>query len=171
MADAADAAGGGGAERPRLNLKKRDDAAAADLEKKAAAKAKSNPFGDAKPRESVLAKRDGVDEAAVLKKEAAAWKPRLRLTREQEEEQKAPEAELATKEAALAAMVKGFEDLAVKAAREGTGRRREYTEDGQGGRGGGQGGGEDYGSFGRREERGRDGEDYGSFGRREERGR
>merc|ERR1719387_821903 len=170
MADAADAAGGGGAERPRLNLKKRDDAAAADLEKKAAAKAKSNPFGDAKPRESVLAKRDGVDEAAVLKKEAAAWKPRLRLTREQEEEQKALEAEvrfakadaerekerpegerdeaaakaeLATKEAALAAMVKGFEDLAVKAAREGTGRRREYTEDGQGGRGGGQGGGED----------------------------
>ena len=94
MADAADAAGGGGAERPRLNLKKRDDAAAADLEKKAAAKAKSNPFGDAKPRESVLAKRDGVDEAAVLKKEAAAWKPRLRLTREQEEEQKALEAEV-----------------------------------------------------------------------------
>ena len=81
MADA-----GAGGERPKLNLKPRDEVAAQDLQKKAAAKAKSNPFGDAKPRESVLAKRDGVDEAAVLKKEAAAWKPRLRLSREQEEE-------------------------------------------------------------------------------------
>jgi hypothetical protein len=97
-----------------------------------------NPFGAARPREAVIAERTGVKEADVVKSEAANWKPKLRLSREQSDDQQALEDEikfakkevdeaaedaakleaatatLAAKEKELAAMLEGFEARGVK---------------------------------------------------------
>ena len=95
--------------------------------------AQPNPFGAARPREAVIAERTGVKESDVVKTEAAAWKPSLRLSREQSDDKQALEDEikfaqkelteagddagkaaaakeaLAAKEAELAKMMDGFE--------------------------------------------------------------
>ncbi|KAH9307629.1 hypothetical protein KI387_035540 [Taxus chinensis] len=55
----------------------------------------SNPFGNARPREQVIAEREGKPETEVLKEQAKKdWKPSMRLTEAQREERKAAEAEL-----------------------------------------------------------------------------
>mmetsp|Transcript_5251 Transcript_5251/g.9093 ORF Transcript_5251/g.9093 Transcript_5251/m.9093 type:complete len:225 (+) Transcript_5251:83-757(+) len=74
-------------ERPRLNLKPRDESAAKAAETERAVKAKSNPFGDAKPRESVLAVRTGKTEAEIAREEVGNEAlMRLRLSAAQQEE-------------------------------------------------------------------------------------
>jgi len=64
--------------RPRLNLKPRDDSAAAKLAAERDAAAKPSPFGAAKPREAILAARTGKKEEDILKEEAA--KDRLHVS-------------------------------------------------------------------------------------------
>lgn len=64
--------------RPRLNLKPRDDSAAAKLAEERAAGAKASPFGAAKPREAILAARTGKKEEDILKEEAS--KERLHVS-------------------------------------------------------------------------------------------
>ena len=92
-----------------------------------------NPFGAARPREAVIAERTGVKEADVVASEAKTWTPKLRLSREQQDDKQALEDEikfakkeldeagedagkkessaamLAAKEAELATLVAGFE--------------------------------------------------------------
>jgi len=53
-----------------------------------------NPFGDAKPRESVLAKRTGKDEATVVEEEALTYEVHFKLTPEQFAEKKARQGEI-----------------------------------------------------------------------------
>ncbi|KAJ7552585.1 hypothetical protein O6H91_06G060900 [Diphasiastrum complanatum] len=101
---------GGGAEeesgssssRPKLSLQPRGasadsappaDAAAATATAKST---KPSPFGAARPREQVIAEREGKNETEVLKEQAQKeWKPNIVLTDAQHEEKKAAEAELA----------------------------------------------------------------------------
>lgn len=59
----------------------------ASARKRASARAQS-PFGDAKPRETVIAKRTGKNEAEILQAEAETYEVKLRLTSEQFAEKK-----------------------------------------------------------------------------------
>lgn len=151
--------------RPRLNLKPRDETVAKQLEIQRTASGK-NPFGDAKPREKVLASRTGKSETEILKEEVKAEKPKLRLNAAQLEEKRAAEAaveevqelieaetsedgkgplreELAARQAKLDELVAGFEKLALEAAIKGefvrpSERRRQLLESqGSGGYGNG----------------------------------
>ncbi|OAE33028.1 hypothetical protein AXG93_1913s1300 [Marchantia polymorpha subsp. ruderalis] len=55
-----------------------------------------NPFGAARPREQVIAEREGKKETEVLREQAQKeWKPSIVLSESQREEKKAVEAELA----------------------------------------------------------------------------
>jgi len=88
------AAGGAPRERPRLQLKPRSAEGAAEAARSDATggKAKSNPFGAAKPREEVLQKK-GVDVKLVdsrIDKKAEV----LHFTKQQEEEVEAVRSEL-----------------------------------------------------------------------------
>jgi predicted membrane chloride channel (bestrophin family) len=47
-----------------------------------------SPFGDAKPRETVIAQRTGKNEEAILKEEAEEYSVKIRLTSEQFAEKK-----------------------------------------------------------------------------------
>ena len=102
-------------------------------------------FGAAKPREAILAQRAGVDEKDVLVKEATSDDLKIRLTPEQVKVKRAKEDEIrdmldqakaaeeaedealasklrdeaAAQHAELDEMVKGFQEQAVQAAREG----------------------------------------------------
>lgn len=60
-----------------------------------------NPFGDAKPREAVIAKRTGKDEAKVLEEEALSYEVHLKLTTEQFAEKKARQEEIENLKASL----------------------------------------------------------------------
>lgn len=60
-----------------------------------------NPFGDAKPRESVIAKRTGKDEAKVLEEEALTYEVHFKLTPEQFAEKKARQEEIQNLKASL----------------------------------------------------------------------
>eukprot|EP00879_Flechtneria_rotunda_P004671 GHRR01004933.1.p1 GENE.GHRR01004933.1~~GHRR01004933.1.p1 ORF type:complete len:299 (+),score=89.26 GHRR01004933.1:92-988(+) len=127
--------------RPRLNLKPRDETAAKQLELNRSASGK-NPFGDAKPREAVLASRTGKSETEILVEEVKAEKPKLRLNAQQLEDKRAAEAavaevqellaaepdeaaqagireELAARQAQLDELMAGFEKLALEAAAKG----------------------------------------------------
>eukprot|EP00899_Mesostigma_viride_P025526 jgi/Mesvir1/6158/Mv25340-RA.1 len=81
--------------RPKLSLAKRSADADSSARSKPAS-SKPNPFGDAKPREQIIAAREGKKEVEVLqevvKKE---WAPTIVLTEAQREEKKALEAEIA----------------------------------------------------------------------------
>ncbi|PNW81586.1 hypothetical protein CHLRE_06g252850v5 [Chlamydomonas reinhardtii] len=129
-------------ERPRLNLKPRDENAAHALDAARAAKSANNPFGAAKPREQVIAERLGKTEEEVLKEAVRKERPKLRLNAEQLEQRRAAEArieevrvqlaeaeagtdcsqleqELGTREAELEALLDRFEALALEAAQRG----------------------------------------------------
>eukprot|EP01018_Ginkgo_biloba_P019985 Gb_11731 [translate_table: standard] len=84
-----------GASRPKLNLQPRGSGA--DSMASATSKpARLNPFGDARPREQVIAEREGKQETEVLREQAKKdWKFTITLTEAQREEKKAAEAELA----------------------------------------------------------------------------
>jgi hypothetical protein len=84
-----------GANRPKLSLQPRGSAA--DMSSASPVKtSRPNPFGAARPREQVIAEREGKKETEVLKEQAhKEWKPNLVLTEQQREEKKAAEAELA----------------------------------------------------------------------------
>ena len=56
---------------------------------------KPSPFGAARPREAVIAERTGVKESDVIKQDAATYVPKLRLSREQSDDQAALEGEVA----------------------------------------------------------------------------
>ncbi|KAL4457646.1 hypothetical protein ABPG75_012511 [Micractinium tetrahymenae] len=88
-------------QRKRLALKPRDPEAAARLEaERQAHLASKNPFGDAKPREVVIAQKVGKTEEEVLKEEVSKEKLHLRLSGAQLEEKRQAEAEIEeTKEA------------------------------------------------------------------------
>lgn len=159
---------GDGAEpqRPRLVLKPRDEQAAkaAELERKATGK---NPFGDAKPREAILASRTGKSEVEILKEEVKHEHPRLRLSPQQLEEKSAAEAavaetqsqldkeqdetkcsalkvELQTRQEALEELLAKFENAALEAAMKGEAprmsERRQQQQQQQPAREGGYGG-------------------------------
>ena len=85
--------------RPRLQLKKRDPAAAARLAQQAPRRG-SNPFGDAKPREEVLTNK-GIDVKAMDRKTELKAQAAHRLTRQQREEADAIAAEVKHAEEAL----------------------------------------------------------------------
>ncbi|DBA99618.1 hypothetical protein WJX82_004102 [Trebouxia sp. C0006] len=132
--------------RRKLNLKPRDESAAskaAEAEKKSA---RSNPFGSAKPRETVLAAKLGKKEEDILKEELIKDKINLRLTPEQNDEKR--EAELAVKEVEdelqaetdeskhdalkaevagrkekLTTLIEGFQKMAIEKAKAGGGMR------------------------------------------------
>lgn len=81
--------------RPKLILQPRrssTDSTASPASKSA----RSNPFGNARPREQVIAEREGKPETEVLREQAKKdWKSSITLTEAQREEKKAAEAELA----------------------------------------------------------------------------
>nr|BCL66128.1 hypothetical protein [Volvox africanus] len=168
-------------ERPRLQLKPRDPNAAQAYEAQRA-RAGSNPFGAAKPREQVIAERLGKTEEEVLKEAVKKERPKLRLNPEQLEQRKqaearveelkvqmqletvnggdqaAVEAELASREADLEALLDSFEALALEAAQRGeiqrpSERRQQQQQQGHGdieaGRLGGRAGYSERGAYDR----------------------
>ncbi|CAL5225429.1 g8245 [Coccomyxa viridis] len=154
-------------ERRRLVLKPRDETAAQRAASERAATAKSNPFGAAKPRESVLANRAGKKEEDILKEEVLKEKLQLRLTPEQLDAKTALESavedvkqelaaenddskkdalttELKEKETKLDTLMAEFEKMAVDRARSGEigirpSERRRQVEEAQLAAGGGGG--------------------------------
>lgn len=143
-------------ERPRLNLKPRDASAAAKAATDKAQSSRANPFGAAKPRESVLATRLGKDELAVLQEDLKKERINLRLKPEQVEEREQAEAgvaeikteieqesdpdkkasltaELNSRQEKLEALLENFQKLAVEQAKSGdtirpSDRRRQLQE-------------------------------------------
>ncbi|EIE26720.1 hypothetical protein COCSUDRAFT_52434 [Coccomyxa subellipsoidea C-169] len=184
-------------ERPRLKLKPRDEAAAQRATIERAASGKSNPFGAAKPRESILANRVGKKEEDILKEEVLKEKLALRLTPDQIEAKKALEAaveevkqdleveddatkkealqvELKDRESKLDGLMEQFEKMAVDRAKSGEigvrpSERRRQVEEAQLAAGGFAGGRPD-GYGGGRGFAGRGGYDYGNGGQRGGRG-
>ena len=61
-----------------------------------------NPFGDAKPREAVLAQRTGKDEATVVKEDASTYDIHLKLNATQFAEKKERQHEIDDLKAVLA---------------------------------------------------------------------
>ena len=125
-------------ERRRLNLKPRTEAGVKAAEQERADK-KGGIFGAAKPREQVLAKREGVDETELLKTEAEKFRRSLRLNETQRNEKTAAEEAIKLakseleekpddealkktveeKEAELEALMSSFEKVAVETAHKG----------------------------------------------------
>ncbi len=83
-----------GATRPKLNLAPRSANAGSPAAAPSSG-SKPSPFGAARPREAVIAERTGVKEEEVLKRDAASYTPKLRLSREQSDDQRALEGEVA----------------------------------------------------------------------------
>ncbi|CAM6082052.1 unnamed protein product [Calypogeia fissa] len=101
--------------RPRLSLQPRGSGA--DQSPTVPSKtSRPNPFGTARPREQVIAEREGKKETEVLKEQAQKeWKPSIVLTEAQREEKKAVEAELAFAKSELS---KEFDPMKSKALKE-----------------------------------------------------
>lgn len=55
---------------------------------------KLSPFGNAKPREEVLAQREGKREQDVIRQEAQTFNPKLSLSKQQREQKEALEEEI-----------------------------------------------------------------------------
>ena len=72
-----------------------------------------NPFGDAKPREAVLAQRTGKDEATVVKEDASTYAIHLKLNAAQFAEKKAKQHEIDDLKSALASGDQDPEQLQV----------------------------------------------------------
>ena len=80
-------------QRKRLNLKPRDDKRAAQIQQQnSLLTSTSSLFGDAKPREVIIADRDGKTEEEVVREEVRKEKLQLRLTPEQSQEKLSVEA-------------------------------------------------------------------------------
>ncbi|GMH38275.1 hypothetical protein BSKO_06159 [Bryopsis sp. KO-2023] len=89
-------------ERKPLELAPRNEEKA-KLKSPVRSSKKSNPFGDARPREEVLASRTGQSEMEILRHEAEQEHLRLRLTPQQENEKRQLEVEILEAEKMLAA--------------------------------------------------------------------
>lgn len=132
-----------GSTRPRLTLKPRDETAArqAELERQKSSGNK-NPFGEAKPREAILASRTGKSEQEIVKESVKAERVKLRLNAQQLEEKRAAEAaveeikhqieaegstataevlqaELLSRQHSLDELLERFEKMALEAAQTG----------------------------------------------------
>ncbi|CAM6007048.1 unnamed protein product [Sphagnum balticum] len=142
-----------GVNRPKLSLQPRGSTADNMSSASAAKTSRPNPFGAARPREQVIAEREGKKETEVLKEQAhKEWKPNLVLTEQQREEKKAAEAELAfskselekevdpvkskflreeviAMEKRLDELLLSFEKIAVQTAQSGGARRPRRDED------------------------------------------
>lgn len=141
-----------GANRPKLSLQPRGSTA--NMSSASPAKtSRPNPFGAARPREQVIAEREGKKETEVLKEQAVKeWKPNLVLTEQQREEKKAAEAELSfakselekevdpvkskflreeviSMEKKLDELLLSFEKMAVQTAQSGGARRPRRDEE------------------------------------------
>ncbi|CAM6020341.1 unnamed protein product [Sphagnum balticum] len=141
-----------GANRPKLSLQPRGSTA--NMSSASPAKtSRPNPFGAARPREQVIAEREGKKETEVLKEQAhKEWKPNLVLTEQQREEKKAAEAELSfakselekevdpvkskflreeviSMEKKLDELLLSFEKIAVQTAQSGGARRPRRDEE------------------------------------------
>ncbi|KDD77091.1 hypothetical protein H632_c22p4, partial [Helicosporidium sp. ATCC 50920] len=91
-------------ERPRLKLKPRDPAAAAkaEAERQASLSKSAGLFGSARPREAVIANREGRTEEEVLRAEALErYRLQLRLSPQQAEEKRAATEALSTAQTLL----------------------------------------------------------------------
>lgn len=127
-------------------MKPRDPDAAAKADAESKQSSRSNPFGAAKPRETVLAAKSGKSEKDILAEEAAKAKLNLRLSREERDQKEAAEqdiedlkqvldgeseperktqleAELKEKQTAFDTLMKQFEDMALEKAKTGGGMR------------------------------------------------
>lgn len=83
-------------QRRRLNLKPRDDKRAAELQRKSSLlTATSSLFGDSKPREAIIADRDGKTEEEVVREEVRKERLQLRLPPEQNQERLSSQAAVA----------------------------------------------------------------------------
>mmetsp|Transcript_33606 Transcript_33606/g.46535 ORF Transcript_33606/g.46535 Transcript_33606/m.46535 type:complete len:523 (-) Transcript_33606:212-1780(-) len=138
-------------ERPRLNLKPRTLPVGSE-DPDAKESGKNNVFGEARPREAVIAARSGVKEDELIKELAAKeWQGNIRLTKSQEEEKNVFEADISSakeklksdidpgataalnaeiilKEKRLEDLMKSFEEMAFKQAKEGGIRRDRSRE-------------------------------------------
>ncbi|KAI5076142.1 hypothetical protein GOP47_0008207 [Adiantum capillus-veneris] len=83
-----------GSSRPKLSLQPRSSSSGAPSPTSAKS-TRPNPFGAARPKEQVIAEREGKKETQVLKEQAnREWRSQTVLTEAQREEKKAAEAEL-----------------------------------------------------------------------------
>lgn len=83
-----------GSSRPKLSLQPRSSSSGAPSPTSNKS-SRPNPFGAARPKEQVIAEREGKKETEVLKEQASReWKSQSPLTDAQREEKKAAEAEL-----------------------------------------------------------------------------
>eukprot|EP00250_Pteridium_aquilinum_P012235 c2058_g1_i1 orf=100-1032(+) len=83
-----------GSSRPKLSLQPRSSSSGAPSPTSVKS-TRPNPFGAARPKEQVIAEREGKKETEVLKEQASReWKSQSVLTEAQREEKKAAEAEL-----------------------------------------------------------------------------
>ncbi len=83
-------------QRRRLNLKPRDDKRAAEIQRKSSLlTATSSLFGDSKPREAIIADRDGKTEEEVVREEVRKERLQLRLPPEQNQERLSGQAAVA----------------------------------------------------------------------------
>ncbi|GBG66640.1 hypothetical protein CBR_g66777 [Chara braunii] len=111
--------------RPKLNLHPRSQNA--DAVPPPSNPSKPNPFGAARPRERVIAEREGKSESELLKELAAKeWKPNIVLTDAQREERKAVEGELNFAKRELETEV---DPVKIKALREEVALKEKQLED------------------------------------------
>lgn len=83
-----------GSSRPKLSLQPRSSSSGAPSPTSVKS-SRPNPFGAARPKEQVIAEREGKKETEVLKEQASKeWKSQTVLSETQREEKKAAEAEL-----------------------------------------------------------------------------
>ncbi len=83
-------------QRKRLNLKPRDDKRAAELQRRSSLlTSTSSLFGDSKPREAIIADRDGKTEEEVVREEVRKERLQLRLPPEQNQERLSSQAAVA----------------------------------------------------------------------------
>ncbi|KAL3140073.1 hypothetical protein ABBQ38_004353 [Trebouxia sp. C0009 RCD-2024] len=182
------ASGGEAPQRRKLNLKPRDENAASKAEAEKTS-SRSNPFGAAKPRETVLAAKLGKKEEDILKEELSKDRINLRLDPEQNDQKRAAEeavkevedeleaetdesklealkAEVAGRKEKLSTLIDGFQKMAMEKAKAGGGMRpserraQQMLQQGPGGYGDQPNGGGSY--EGRGGGRGGYGGDYGN---------
>eukprot|EP00244_Chara_vulgaris_P000178 TRINITY_DN1027_c0_g1_i2.p1 TRINITY_DN1027_c0_g1~~TRINITY_DN1027_c0_g1_i2.p1 ORF type:complete len:353 (-),score=67.21 TRINITY_DN1027_c0_g1_i2:344-1402(-) len=111
--------------RPKLNLHPRSQNA--DAAPPPSNPSKPNPFGAARPRERVIAEREGKSESELLKELAAKeWKPNIVLTDAQREDKKAVEGELNFAKRELETEV---DPVKIKALREEVALKEKQLED------------------------------------------
>ncbi len=131
-------------QRRRLNLKPRDDKRAAELQRKSSLlTATSSLFGDSKPREAIIADRDGKTEEEIVREEVRKERLQVRLPPEQNQErlsgqaavaeieeqmkQEADEKKLSILKAELAARQQKLDRLLERFAKEALSEREKHA--------------------------------------------